>query len=62
MTWIPCSYCSLEDFSPTLAKWPLTVMIDGAVGCRVFDEGRSPLSARCGDNSVKVMTKGDYDV
>ena len=27
-------------FSPILAKWPFTDMMDGAVGCRVLLEGR----------------------
>jgi len=32
ITCIPCSYCSLVGASPTPAKWPLTVIIEGAVG------------------------------
>lgn len=40
MTCIPCSYCSFVGFSPTFAKWPLTDMMEGAVGCRVLVEGR----------------------
>ena len=37
---MPCSYCSFVGFSPIFAKWPLTDMIEGAVGCRVLLEGR----------------------
>ena len=37
---MPCSYCSFVGFSPIVAKWPLTDMIEGAVGCRVLVEGR----------------------
>ena len=40
MTCMPCSYCSFVGFSPIVAKWPLTDMIEGAVGCRVLVEGR----------------------
>ncbi len=40
MTCMPRSYCSFVGFSPILAKWPLTDMIEGAVGCRVLLEGR----------------------
>lgn len=40
MTCIPRRYCSFVGFSPIFAKWPLTDIIDGAVGCRVLVEGR----------------------
>ncbi len=58
MTCMPCSKCSLVGFSPTLAKWPLTVMIVGAVGCLVLLVGRAPFEARSGDKE-DAMTEGD---
>lgn len=48
MTCMPCSKCSLVGFSPTLAKWPLTVMTEGAVGCLGWLAGRAPFEARSG--------------
>jgi len=36
---MPCSYCSLVGASPTPAKWPFIVMIEGAVGKREAAEG-----------------------
>ena len=29
---MPCSYCSFVGASPTEAKWPFIVIIEGAVG------------------------------
>lgn len=58
MTCIPCSKCSFVGFSPTLAKWPLTVMTEGAVGCLVLLVGRAPFVARSGDR--EAMTEGEY--
>lgn len=51
MTCIPCSYCSFVGFSPIFAKWPLTDMMEGAVGCLVLVEGRR------GEDRV-AMTQG----
>ena len=55
MTCIPCSYCSLVGFSPILAKWPLTDMTEGAVGCLVLFEGRLSLRSRCGEAIAAMM-------
>lgn len=37
---MPCSNWSFVAFSPTFAKWPLTVITDGAVGCLLLTGGR----------------------
>lgn len=37
---MPCSNCSFVAFPPTFAKWPLTVITDGAVGCLLLTGGR----------------------
>ena len=60
MTCMPCSKCSFVGFSPTLAKWPLTVMIEGAVGCRVLLEGREPFVDLSGERDVDMMRIGCY--
>ena len=52
---MPCSNCSLVGFSPTLAKWPLAVMTEGAVGCLMLFEGRVSFPLDCGDRSVDMM-------
>lgn len=55
MTWMPCSYCSFVAFSPTFAKWPLTVMMDGAVGCLLLAGGRFSFVADSGESSAAMM-------
>jgi hypothetical protein len=37
---MPCSYCSFVGASPTFAKWPFIVIIEGAVGNLEAVEGR----------------------
>ena len=56
MTCTPCSYASLADLSPTLAKWPLTVMTDGAEGCLLLARGRFSL-VLCGVDETVDMFK-----
>lgn len=53
MTCMPCSYRSAVGFSLALAKWPLTVMTEGAVGCLLFVWGRDG-----GDDKVEAMITG----
>lgn len=57
MTWIPCSYCSIVAFSPIFAKWSLTVMTEGAVGCLLLAEGRFSLGMACGESSAAIMNR-----
>ena len=38
-----------------LAKWPLTDMTEGAVGCRVLVEGRCSLRSRGGEATVAMI-------
>lgn len=40
-----------------LAKWPLTVMTEGAVGCRVVVEGRCSLRSRWGEATAAMTTE-----
>ena len=59
MTCMPCSYFSLADTapSPTEAKWPFIVMMDGAVGnLEAATEGRR--AEELGDGSA--ILKGDF--
>ena len=60
MTCIPCSYCSLVDFSPMFAKWPLTDITEGAVGCLVLFEGRLSLQSRCGEATAAILVEYWY--
>lgn len=50
---MPCSYCSAVGFPLALAKWPLTVMMEGAVGCLLFVWGRDG-----GGDKVEAMIIG----
>lgn len=42
-----------------LAKWPLTDMTEGAVGCLVLFEGRLSLRSRCGEAIAAIVEKQD---
>lgn len=60
MTCMPCSYCSAVGFSPIFAKWPLTDMMVGAVGCRVLLAGRLSLRSLTGEATAAMMKRKLY--
>jgi hypothetical protein len=58
MTCMPCSYCCFVGASPTEAKWPFTVMTEGAVGNLEAAEGRRAepfASVGVGDDAMIIM-------
>ncbi len=52
MIWMPCSYCSRVEDSPTEAKWPFMVITEGADGCLLVTLGRRPAPLTCNDAIV----------
>ena len=44
-----------------MAKWPLTDMTEGAVGCLVLFEGRLSLRSRCSE-ATAAMTEERYTI
>lgn len=55
---MPCSNCSFVAFSPTFAKWPLTVITDGAVGCLLLTGGRFSFPLGCNEVGCDDMIEG----
>lgn len=54
---MPCSYCSFVGSSPTEAKWPFTVMTEGAVGYLEAADGlleESPFTLGDGDDAIII--------
>jgi len=42
------------------AKWPLTDMTEGAVGCLMLFEGRLSLRSRCGEATAAILVEYWY--